>query len=68
MKKIILVLVFVFANNVLVNASTSKLTFVDDCAEAAWRYGTKMAGGIYDNNEYVQWYFTNQFYEDYCVD
>ena len=65
MKKLFLVVAFIFASSNLVNANSNEgeLLF-GDCTQAAWDWGTRMGGGT-DEGEY---YFTNSYFEVLCND
>ncbi|GFD78235.1 hypothetical protein KUL118_10970 [Tenacibaculum sp. KUL118] len=66
-KSILLVALFLGASLTSSNAATS-FDIVDDCAAEAWDYGTREAENYSwsNNTEYLQWYFTEQYYRDYC--
>lgn len=64
MKKIILSVAFILAITSGMNASSQEDS---DCAMLAWEYGTKMAEKYWDGHYYAEYYYTNQFYEDYCL-
>lgn len=66
-KSILLVTLFLTASLTSSNAAVL-LDSYSDCAQEAWEHGTKMAKNDKwdDNSEYLQWYYTEQFYNDYC--
>lgn len=67
-KKIVLMVLFLGVSLMSSNAATSNPDPDQDCFMAAWDYGTRMAKNDRwdDNSEYLQWYYTDQFYRDYC--
>lgn len=65
-KKNLLMALFLGVSLMSSNAAT--LNVDQDCFMTAWDYGTRMAENDRwdDNSEYIQWYYTDQFYRDYC--
>lgn len=65
MKKVILVLAFVFGSSNLVNANNSvnELLF-GDCTAEAWEVGTMLGEG----NEEDEYYYTNTYFQVMCND
>lgn len=62
MKKVILVFAFLFVSNSFLNASDNdKSIYFNDCAMAAWEFGT-----AYEGSEEYKYYATDMYYEIFC--